>query len=358
VVIDLDNVSAYRRLDPSNMMTRIAEMPMQCRRSWASVSALPLPDNYREIDKVLILGMGGSAIGGDLTGSLAAESSNTLIIVHRGYDLPLWVDEKTLVIASSYSGNTEETISAFSQSLSTKAKKLAITTGGRLQELAIENAIPIYMFSYRSEPRAAFGYSFFTILAFLNTLGIIDLIPEMVDDAIATLGNLCTEWGPDIPTESNPAKEMAIDLYSTFVVIYGTGIFAKVANRWKTQLNECSKTWAHSESLPELNHNEVVGYRFPRWLSNKTSVVMLRPDEIHHQLKLRYDITQELIEKAGMKCLIVDCSGKSRLSRLMNAVLFGDYVSYYLAILNRVDPSPVEEIDYLKHRLSSYNGSA
>jgi glucose/mannose-6-phosphate isomerase len=353
-MINLDDPNVYERLDPTNMIARISDMSQQCRQAWATASALPLPSDYPDVDKVIILGMGGSAIGGDMLGALAVDQTHTVIVAHRDYSLPKWVDEKTLVIASSYSGNTEETISAFIQALETPAKKLAITTGGRLQELAAQSGVPLFLFQYKAEPRAAFGYSFFAMLAFVQGIGIIPLKPQHVEESIGTLAELSSDWGNAVPIESNPAKQLAADLYDRLVIIYGAGVLSKVAERWKAQLNECSKTWASAETFPELNHNAVVGYEFPEHLREVAFVLMLRPTTLHARVKIRYDVTCELLDKAGVPHAIVEAEGKNPLSQLMSTVLFGDYVSYYLAILNEVDPSPVEAIDHLKNRLSEF----
>ena len=350
---NLDDPKAYQKLDPSNMIARIGAMAQQCRQAWNSAIASPLPSNYTDVDKIIILGMGGSAIGGDMVATLATTQSAIPVVVHKDYLLPEWVDERTLVIASSYSGNTEETISAFSQALETPAKKLAITTGGRLQELAAKNSVPLFVFHYKAEPRAAFGYSFFSILAFLQNLDLITIEPKHVDEATSVLDELSAAWDKTVPLESNPAKQLANDLFNRFVVIYGAGILSKVAYRWKTQLNECSKTWASAEAFPELNHNTVVGYDFPKNISELAFVVMLRPALLQHRLQIRFDVTCELLDKAGIPHAIVEAEGKSHLSQLMSTVLFGDYVSYYLAILNDIDPSPVKAIDYLKAKLAS-----
>ena len=356
-MLDLDALNNYERLDPSDMISRIGDMPQQCRKAWATASSLPLPPDYTDVDKIVILGMGGSAIGGDMVASLACDEARTLILVHRDYDLPRWVDDRTLVIASSYSGNTEETLSAFEQSLETPAKKLAITTGGRLGDIAAKNGIPLFLFHYKAEPRAAFGYSFFSILAFIRSLNLILLDTEDVDETINLLEEMTSKWDKSILLGSNPAKQLAAEIYDRVVAVYGAGALSKVADRWKAQINECSKSWASTEHFPELNHNAVVGYEFPRRLGGAAFVVMLRPNTLHPRVKVRYDVTCELLDKAGVPHKMVEAEGKSLLGQLMSTVLYGDYVSYYLAILNEVDPSPVEPIDYLKNRLAEFQES-
>ncbi|MFQ5924798.1 MAG: SIS domain-containing protein, partial [Dehalococcoidia bacterium] len=187
---DLDDPEVYTKFDPSNMIARIGQLPWQCREAWHSALGFPLPSDYSSVERAVILGMGGSAIGGDLVSALALEAGPP-VSVHRDYDLPS-VDEGTLVIASSYSGNTEETLSSFAKALQTPAKKLAITTGGRLKSLAEESGVPVFCFQYSAEPRAAFGYIFFSLLALFQKLGLISIEAQDIDETITILEQLST----------------------------------------------------------------------------------------------------------------------------------------------------------------------
>ena len=352
-MMNLDDPKIYDKLDTTNLHERISNLPQQCRQAWQSAAALPLPKDFKKIDKIIIIGMGGSAIGGDLLRTLVGLQSKVDVIVQRDYDLPKSVDKNTLVIASSYSGNTEETLSAFEQALETPCKKFVITTGGKISEIAAQNGVPLFSFGFSSEPRAALGYSFFSLLAFLHNL---DIIPDdllKVDETLETLEKTSAKLSKDIPIKKNAAKQLAAKLYDHLVIVYGSGILTSVAYRWKTQINENSKAWAFAETLPELNHNAVVGYKFPSWLTNKAFVIMLRTTDLHPRTLKRYDITSDILSKAHISHEIVDASGKTPLCRIMSSILLGDYVSYYLAMLYDINPSPVEIIDYLKKELSS-----
>ncbi len=348
---EADN-SELKRLDPEDMLARIHEMPWQCQQAWQMAEDFDLPQEYSEINKVLIIGMGGSAIGGDLASSLVAPEARIPVSVYRGYDLPAFVDDSTLVIASSYSGNTEETLSAFNQALQTGARKLVITTGGKLKNIADDNGIPVLTFNYRSQPRAALAFSFLPILCFLQKLGFIGNKSADVTEALEVLQGLSRRINETQPVEQNPARQLAEKLYGHLPVIYGAGLLSEVAHRWKTQINENSKAWAFYEVFPELNHNAVVGYQFPPELAEKIIVVLLRSDLLARPVQLRYEVTCQLLERAGVRYEFVDGEGTSPLSQLLSLVLFGDYVSYYLALLYRIDPSPVETINYLKEQLA------
>jgi glucose/mannose-6-phosphate isomerase len=349
---DLDNLEVYRRLDPAEMRERIRELPQQCLKAWEQALSFKLPRPYSNIDRVVILGMGGSAIGGDLLNSLASLECKTPISVFRDYNLPHFVDANTLVIASSYSGMTEETLSAFDQALATPARKLVITTGGKLKAVAEQNKIPVLTIDYKAPPRAALAHSFVPLLGICQNLGIVSDKSKDVAEMAQILRDLQTTIDENSPLQSNPAKQLAAKLHSHLAVIYGAGFVATAAQRWKTQINENSKAWAFYEIFPELNHNAVVGYEFPADLAQKLFVVFLRSPRLHPRTLLRYKLTAEMLSNAKVSYEIVEAKGESALSQMMSLVYFGDWVSYYLALLNETDPYPVKIIDFLKKRLA------
>ena len=348
----LDDPGILKQYDREDMLAHIREMPSLCQLAWHLAGDFDIPAEYVDIDKVIILGMGGSAIGGDLVSNLLLNEASLPISVCRGYQLPAYVDDKTLLIASSYSGNTEETLSAFRQSLNTKAKKIVITTGGRLKILAEEYNLPLFHFDYSAQPRAALPFSMLPILCFLQKLKLTGDKSEEVYDATTAMREMGNIIAEKTPLTQNPAKQLAQFIYGKLPVVYGGGIVSEVAHRWKTQVNENSKAWCFHEVFPELNHNAVVGYQFPENLKSNIVVVLLNSKLLPERIKLRYEVTRRIMEKEGIKYRLIDGTGNSRLAQIMSLVLFGDYTSYYLAILYRADPSPVKAIDYLKQRLA------
>ncbi len=353
----LDNPLSFNKLDSEDMLSHLHKMPELCQQAWQRSMEFNLPSGYSEAEKVVVFGMGGSAIGGDLVSSLVTPDARLPVIVHRDYDLPAFVDEHTLVIASSYSGMTEETLSAVEQSLKTKSRKLAITTGGKLKVMAEENGIPVFILDYKCPPRAALPLSFLPILGFMQKLGFIRDKSADVAEMVETLNQISRKMNENTPLSRNPAKQLAQKLYGRLAVIYGAGITAQVAHRWKTQLNENSKAWAFHEVFPELNHNAVVGYQFPAGIAKETMVVLLRSPLLSQRTRLRYEVTCHLLERAGVAYQVLDGEGTSPLSQMMSLVLFGDYVSYYLALLYGIDPTPVKVIDYLKGQLAQGRGN-
>ncbi len=352
VTINLDDVKLYTKTDPEGMLARIKELPAQFQQAWQAAMSFPLPDDYRRVDKVVVLGMGGSAIGGDLVRSLLQEECKIPVIIHRDYGLPAFVDEKTLLIASSYSGNTEETLSGFEPALKTGAKKLVITTGGKLQQIAEKHSVPVFKIAYKAQPRAALGFSFIPALGVMQKLGFIGDKAADVAETVKVLEALSARLDEKSPVKSNPAKQVAQRLYGYLPVIYGAGIAAEAAHRWKTQINENSKAWAFYEVFPELNHNATVGFPLPKEIASRIRVIMLRSPAYNARVKLRYEVTAGLLKQAGVAYEYVDAEGKSPLAQMFSLISLGDYASYYLAILYNVDPSPVKAISYLKEQLS------
>jgi len=351
-MVNLDDAKVHKQFDPENMLGHLHGLPQQCRAAWDKAIKFKLPKDYANIDKIVILGMGGSAIGGDLVRSLFSSKKKPIIFVSREYDLPAFVDDRTLVIASGYSGNTEETLSAFSQALKSKCRKLAITTGGELKAMSEDAKLPVFIIDYVSQPRAALGYSFMSLLAFMQKLNFTGDKSDEVEAMIQDLEKMLGELKETVPTSSNPAKQLAARLHGKIAVIYGAGILSEVAHRWKTQINENSKGWAFYDVFSELNHNAIVGYQFPKELTSKIYVVLLRCPSLHPRILIRYRITGEFLEQSGISHDTIDSRGKSELSQMMSLIYFGDWVSYYLAMLNQIDPTPLNAVDYLKNRLN------
>ncbi len=350
--VDLDNPATYHSLDRDDMLKKIKEFPSLCQQAWDMAMQFDLPEELKDIDKVVLLGMGGSAIGGDLVSSLALIESQVPVMVYRGYNLPAYVDKHTLVIANSYSGNTEETLACFEQSLKTNAMKLAMTTGGKLKELASNHGIPVFSYDYKSPPRAALPYSFMPLLCFMKKLGLLRDKNIDIREMISALRQQQANISEEVPRGKNEAKKLACDLQGRLAVIYGAETVAEVAHRWKTQINENSKAWAFYEVFPELNHNSVVGYEFPPAVSNRVLVIILSSSFLNPRVQLRYEIVSRMLEKANIDFRTVNGAGNSHLGEMMSLVLLGDYISYYLALLNGVDPTPVRSIDYLKEELA------
>ncbi len=353
-MIDLDNISSYKELDPDDMLGRIGELPIQCRDAWANAQSLAIPESYRRANKVIILGMGGSAIGGALLNDLVRFECAVPILLNRDYTVPACVDGQTLAIASSYSGNTEETLISLEQAIRQGAMLLAVTTGGKLAERARELDIPLLLFAYKAMPRAALGHSLILLLGVLCKLGLVPDKSADLDEAIAVMEKWQGEIEESMPLEKNAAKQLAKKLHGKLPVVYGANYLSEVARRWKGQFNENSKNWSFFEQFPELNHNAVLGYRWPEDLAEKIVVIFLSSALDHPRNRVRIQVTQEILAQRGVAHQVVEARGNSPLAQMLSIIHFGDYVSYYLALLNGTDPSTVDTISYLKKRMAEY----
>jgi len=351
-MVNLDDSAYLQSIDPDGMGARVSELPLQCKEARTLAEGCSLPIEYSLVDAIVILGMGGSAISGDLVRTLIGDECSIPILVNRDYDLPGFVNDHTMVIASSYSGNTEETLFAFSRALERGAWPLAITTGGKLAEVCKEQNLPLIIFEYKSQPRAALGYLFLPILGILQQLNLIGNKSAELDEAVALLERLQKEIGVDVPEKHNPAKQLARRLEGQLPVIYGADHLSEVARRWKCQINENSKGWAFWEVLPELNHNAVAGYEFPAVLAKTMRVLMLSSELYLPRHRARFRVTGEILDQKRIANETIQVQGESRLAQALWAIQFGDYVSYYLAALRGIDPSPVSMIAHLKERLA------
>lgn len=337
--------------DPQGMEQAIASLPGQCTEAWELVQGLPLPEGYRRAESVIILGMGGSAIGGALLRSLVEAECPVPVIVNRDYGVPGWVGPRTLAIASSYSGDTEETLAAFDGCLARGAMTVALASGGRLRDRAQGHG-PFFQVTYRGQPRAALGYSLIPLVGIFQRLGLIRDKSEDISEATTVMEGWQREISPSVPASRNAAKQLALGLHGKVPVVYGAAHLSEVARRWKGQVSENAKGFAASDVLPELNHNAVVGYERPENASEHIVVVLLRSDLYHPRVALRCDITAELLRQRGLRCADVAARGRSPLAQMLSAIHFGDYVSFYLGLLNGVDPSSVDAIRYVKGRLA------
>lgn len=351
----LDDRSLLKILDPGGMADLLRNFPQQAEEAIRIGEAFRIPSPLQgEINKVVFIGMGGSAIGGDIIRSLLSADSSIPIWVSRHYQLPQFVDAKTLCIFSSYSGNTEETLSAFREGVKKKLKSVIITSGGELGRLSEKHSVPWIKIPSGLPPRSALGYSVFPLLKLLGGLRIWKWDAKAVSETLSLLKVLGAErYAPEIPLSTNPAKRLAGDLGGHFVVIYaGTELLDSAALRFRNQIEENAKAMASHHILPEMNHNEILGWQFPKEVLSKCACVFLNDTEDHPRIQLRVKITKDLIAKRKISIREIQSQGKSRLARLFSVISMGDWVSFYLALLYGIDPTPVVVIESLKRELA------
>jgi glucose/mannose-6-phosphate isomerase len=351
--MELDDRKQIRSIDKQDMLGSIDRLPDQLEEAWRAAQAFPLPESLRSARRIVIAGMGGSAIGGAILSTYAAPAAALPITVWRDYNLPAWAaGPDTLVIASSYSGNTEETLSAYHAAQQKRCSIVAMTTGGKLAGLAEKDGIPLWKFTYRGQPRSAVGYTFALPLGIMTRLGLLADPSAHVAGAAAAMRAQMKSIGADIPKAQNAAKRLASQWINRTVILFGADYMAPIARRWKGQISEIAKAWGQFEELPELDHNTVAGTTQPREIIDRSIVVLLRSQFDHERNRLRIDITRDLFSAQGWKTEIIEAVGETPLAQMYACLHFGDYAAFYLALAYDTDPSPVAIIEDLKKRLA------
>ncbi len=346
----IETVERIRAADPEDMLGRIKELDVQVRDAWRIAHAAQLPPHYGDVRNITVIGMGGSAIGGELAAALLADELKVPMSVHRDYGLPGYVGRDSLVIASSYSGDTEETLSGFEEARRRGSRILAMTTGGSLARSCRTLGLPLITFAYKARPRATLGYSLGLALGALGKLGFVRDLSKDVETALSELRRL--EERVHEGARTNDAKTLARELAGRIPVAFGAGVMGVMARRVKDQWNENSKNWAAFDVMSELNHNAVVGFPHPPIAKDALVVLLLRSARDNPRHQLRFEVTRELLDRATITHRTLEFQGSSLLSEVLQMTLFTDYVSFYVALLNGADPSPNTSIDYLKERLA------
>jgi glucose/mannose-6-phosphate isomerase len=349
----LNDEKAIHANDPSGMLDEIDHLPDQIGSAWALGKNLPLK-KYEKIEAIIIGGMGGSAIGGDLFCSWSSPLIKIPVFVCRDYDLPAWVKGKRhFLVAASHSGNTEETLAIFHEGIQRDCSIIAITTGGTLAEDAKKAGADLWQFEHAGQPRAAVGYSFTLLLALFSRLGLLSISDGDVNSLIEAMKTQQNILKADVPLAKNPAKRLAGQLMDRFVTVFGAEFMAPVARRWKTQLNELAKDWSGFEILPEADHNMAAGTQNPRELLTKLFGLFIEAPSYHHRNILRSELTRNMLMESGINVDRYVPPGDTTLTQIWTALHFGDYLAYYLALSYQVDPTEVFALDHLKKTLKS-----
>lgn len=349
--ITLDSADVIRRIDASDMLGAVMALPRQVALARRVASAVELDERHRDVDAVVVLAMGGSAIGAELVRGVAGDRLQVPLVVHRDYGLPAWVSDRTLVVAVSHSGETVETLSGATGARKRGLPLVVAATGGALGRQAEAGGTPYLRYEQPGQPRAAVGYGMVMLLELLAHAGLIT-DPDPYGPAVEALEGLLERNAPSVQTEANQAKQLAWSIFGRIPIIFGAGMMSAVAHRWKTQLNENAKAWAMYEPMPEANHNAIEGTLNPRELSDALFVVELREHEEPDAIAARYRVVEELLGERATNRSRIWAEGPSPLARALTAVALGDLVSVYLAILYQTDPTPVTLLAMLKERLA------
>jgi glucose/mannose-6-phosphate isomerase len=350
MVTVLDQPEKVRKIDKSNMLSHLMKTPAYCLDVIKRAKRVKVPERVKP-KNIVIAGMGGSAIGGEILQNWLRDELPIPIQVCNDYTLPAYANKGTLFFANSYSGNTEESLSTFLGAIRRKCMTITITSGGHLLSLSKELQVPYVNIPSQLPPRAALPYLFFPLPVLMERMNVLPSVDKNLQEAIHVLKKVGEENAPEIPTEDNPAKKLALELVETIPIIYGFRQYGSVAHRLKTQFNENSKVPSKYDVFPELNHNETVGWEAPELLTKNYSIILIRdpgePPEIRH----RIETTKSLVLHKAKKVLEIFARGEGKLAKMFSVLRVGDFTSVYLAILQGVDPTPVKTIDEVKREL-------
>ncbi len=345
--MSLDDARRLERVDPHGARRFLAEFPLQCRRARGLAAVPALVASRPRV--VVVAGMGGSAASGDVLAACAAESLDVPVLVHRGYGLPAAAGPHALVIASSYSGDTAEVLSAVEVAVARRTPVVAVTAGGALAALAASRGLPRVTLPKGLMPRMALGYLLLPALAVMSACDVAVASDAEVDEMLAVLDAQAAELVPERPTESNEAKRLALAIGERWPAVYGGPDTGLVAYRWKTDLEENAKTFALAGALPEMNHNEIEAWRTPS--AKEMHVLLLRDHGEAPEIARRFDVLRDMIGPAAGGVSETWTRGEGRLARLLSLTYLGQWVSYYLAIVRETDPWTVPLLDELKRRM-------
>ncbi len=341
-------------LDKADMLGVTMTFDRQCRQALEIGQAAKLNIDPERVTDIVVMGMGGSGISGDVIRILFEDQLKVPLLVNRDYQLPAFVGPKTLAIAASYSGDTEETLSSFNEALDRGAQVMVVSSGGRISKMAAEKDLSLITIPAGFQPRAALGYLSIPSALALHRLGLApDTVPGW-EETIKALAHLAGRYGPEVPVAQNEAKQLALRLLGKMPVMYGSqGLTGLATFRWRCQFNENSKVAGGWNVLPELDHNEITGWQELQSLSKQFRLIFLRDRDEHPQVKKRVQATKDLIADQFDGVDEFESGGDSRAARFFSLVCLGDFASIYLALLNGIDPSPVERIELLKKRLAT-----
>ena len=342
---------AISRVDRSGLLADVVSIADHLRDAlWRVESAGELMEEWDSPGGLIVAGMGGSAVGGALARAALGDHESRHIAIARGYGLPPWATPETTVLLASYSGNTEETLACYDSAGFVGARRVVVTTGGRLAEQARRDGVPVIPVPGGFQPRSAVAYMTVASLEVAALCGCGPRMASEIDVAASHVEALAREWGPDGPDDALP-KEIARGIVGSVPVIAGAGLTSPIAYRWKTQVNENAKSPAFAHELPELDHNEIVGWDGVGELG-PFSLILLDDADLHPRVRHRIELTQWLVEPSAHATYRLETRGRNAVERVFSLVLLGDLVSVYLAVLRGIDPGPVAVLDRLKQQLA------
>lgn len=354
----LDNPSVIRDIDKKNMLQFIERTAEFLRDATSRAEALQIPVKtkvlgrtitYQRPKNVIVVGMGGSAISGDLLKGWLFDKASVPVETCRDFILPAYADHESLVVAVSYSGDTEETLSAFLQAVERGCIPISLSSGGRLQKIAQRLKTPhIQIPADFPAPRSAIAYLLMPLVVLMKKLRIVTEVEPEITETFRIAERVSQENGVATSSTTNKAKKIASEICNTVPVVYGFRQYSSVARRLKCQFNENSKMPSRFDSFTELDHNEVVGWEAPMSLTKNFSIIIIRDREEPPQITQRIELTKQIVSPRVHKVIEIESVGQRRLAKMLSTIQIGDFASAYLALLKGIDPTPTETLAHIK----------
>lgn len=359
MIVNLDNQVELEKIDTGKIISSIRLLPDQMEEAWEEIKKIDIPQHYYHAKNLVISGMGGSALGGRIIDSLLVDRVRIPIEIVNSYKVPNYVNKDSFVFASSYSGNTEEIISATKHAISKGGLVFGSIAGGKLKEIFEENGLPYYHINPISnpsgQPRMGLGYAIFSTLSVLSKCNYIQISDDEFYKMVVLARSFVKEYDLDVGMDKNLAKLIAKSLHEKAVILIASEHLVGVVHAFKNQLNENSKNFSTSFDIPELNHHLLEGLSHPANLRGLFHFLMFESDLYPTRVGLLYGLTREIIEKNKHSVSVFQPRSETKLSQIIETLIMGSFVSYYLAILNNVDPVAIPYVDYFKEKLSLKN---
>lgn len=350
-----DSREEIAKIDVSNVLGSVEELGKQCRHAWEEAGKVVVPDSYREVDNVVMCGMGGSGLGARVIDSVYSEQLRFPLIQIHEYHLPGFVNQKTLVICSSYSGETEETVANAKEAIARKAKWMAIGTGNRLIDLAKNHGVPFYQivpkFNPSNQPRMAVGYSIVGQMGLAAKAGVISVSEEEIGEAIAAMDKVQDGSRVEIEIEKNIAKQIAVKMKGKIVIFVAAEHLVGAVHTVNNQQNENAKNFCVDVQVPELNHHLMEGLKHPLTNPKNLLFVFVNSGLYPERVRQRLLLTKEVVEKNEVEAVVLQMAGAAKLSQAFELIQLGGFANFYLSILYGQNPAPIQWVDYFKERL-------
>jgi len=351
----LDNSGEIKKIDKQNVYSSIEALPSQCLDAWEAVGKIAIPENYQNFKNIVVCGMGGSSLGAHVIQALFRDKLEIPLVLLRDYHLPAFANQDTLVILSSYSGTTEEVVNCAQEAVSRNLKCFAVSTGGKIEEIAQEKNFPFYKIDPKlnpsGQPRMAIGYSVFGQIAIFAKLGFLNITKDEVVRLTEFLKTQAEKYSLKVPEAENPAKQLANKVKDKIINLVAAEHLQGALHVFNNQLNENAKNFSNYFYIPELNHHLMEGLKHPDSLKRNTIFLLFESELYEEKVQKRFRVTQEVVGKNNLPLETIKLEAKTKLEQCFELIGFGAFVNFYLAMLYGINPAPIPWVDFFKAEL-------